>query len=333
VSALAKQRRFEALRAALGLVEERGAVSIDELARSVDLDAATLADVLHDALYVDYYDASGHLVSESNAFLLSDGTVSLQQDHWLRDLEANPPKPDDALRLLLAGLAWQAVTDRPTPDLDAAVTKLRGVVACELLVDVHVPAALHTVRVAIDRGRSLRIRYLHDGADAPEARELLPHKVWSRWGHWYLTARDVREDDVKQFRVDRMVEADVGDTEFSPPAEVELPEWFDLAHHERTVRVRMRADSLESLPAPHRLGEQTELGDGRVELDITVVGDHRLEHLLLCFAPDDEIVAPAEYAERRRKRAAALLRSYEEQSRSARRDGGDRGDRDTVRDQ
>jgi predicted DNA-binding transcriptional regulator YafY len=156
----------------------------------------------------------------------------------------------------------------------------------------------------------MRIRYLHEGADSPDERELLPHKVWSRWGHWCLTARDVRETEIKQFRIDRMVEAEIGDTVFSPPAEVELPEWFDLAHHERTVRVRMRADALESLPSPHTLGDQTDLGDGRVELDITVVGDHRLDHLLVCLDATDEVVAPPEYAERRQARAAELLQAY-----------------------
>lgn len=310
MSGLTKQRRFEALRGALALVEERGVVGVAELADAVGLDEATLADVLHDALYVDYYDASGHLVSESSAFWFDGDSVSLQQDHWLRDLAAHPPPPDDALRLLLAGLAMQAVAERATPDLDSAVTKLRGVVACELRMDVHVPAALSTVRRAIEEERSVQVRYLAEGAESPVARELLPHKLWSRWGHWYLTARDPRETEIKQFRVDRMVEAAVGATAFTPPAEVELPEWFDLDEHQRTVRVRMRADELESLPAPHRLGDLTDLGDGRVELDITVLGDHRLDHLLVCLSPEDEVVAPAEYDTRRRARAAELLTAY-----------------------
>jgi hypothetical protein len=41
-----------------------------------------------------------------------------------------------------------------------------------------------------------------------------------------------------------------------------------------------------------------------------VLGDHRLDHLLVCLEPDDEVVAPAEYAERRRARAAELLAAY-----------------------
>ena len=314
MSALNKQRRFEALRGALALVEERGVVPLVDLAEAVGLDERTLADVLHDALYVDYHAGSKGLVTETYAFFYDEDSqvVSLQQGHWLRDLAAIPPPPDDALRLLLAGMTMQAVATGPTPDLDTAVAKLRGVVACDLHMDVSVPPALPVVRRAIEQERSLRVRYLRESADTPVDYELLPHKVWSRWGHWYLTARVVGDDEVRQFRVDRMHDATVGDTPFTPPLEVELPEWFDLAAHERTVRVRMRADALESLLAPHRLGDATDLGDGRVELDITVIGDHRLDHLLVCLEPEDEVVAPAEYEKRRRARARELLGVYED---------------------
>jgi hypothetical protein len=77
-----------------------------------------------------------------------------------------------------------------------------------------------------------------------------------------------------------------------------------------TLRVRMRADALESLPAPHGLGDPTDLGAGQIEVDVTVIGDHRLDHPLVCLAPEDEVLSPPEYAERRRARAAELLQAY-----------------------
>jgi predicted DNA-binding transcriptional regulator YafY len=204
----------------------------------------------------------------------------------------------------------QAIADAPTPDLDAAVTKLAGEVAVQLRMPVDVPPSLPTLRDALDRHRSVEVRYLRDGADAPTERELLPHRLWSRWGHWYLTARDVTQDDVRQFRVDRVLSARVGTRAFDPPDDVEVPEWFDLSAHARTVRVRMRADALESLPAPHRLGPITELGDGRIELDITVSGERRLDHLLVCLPEGTEIISADDLVERRREHATALLRQY-----------------------
>jgi predicted DNA-binding transcriptional regulator YafY len=308
MAALTKQRQFDVLRAVLGLVEERGSAQIAECVELTGVPEDMLRDTLGAALFVDYYTADGSLVSESSSFLLDErSVVTLTASHWLRDVAAAPPPPDTAIRLLVAGTTMQAIAERPTPDLDTAVTKLAGEVAVELRMPVDVPPALSTLREAIEQHRSAEVRYLSDGADTPTERELLPYRLWSRWGHWYLTARDMTQHEAHQFRVDRVLSATVGATPFDPPDDVELPEWFDLSAHARTVRVRMRADSIESLPAPHRLGPTTELGDGRVELDVTVTGDRRLDHLLVCLPTDTEIVEPAEYAERRRRYAARLL--------------------------
>jgi len=309
--ALSKQRQFEAVRTVLGMVEEQRALPLAECAAAVGLNTEVLHDALRSVLYVDFYDADGHLVTESSAFLLSDdGVLSLIEGHWLRDLAAAPPEPESALRLLISGVTMQAIATTATPDLDNAVRKLRGIVAAELHLEVVIPPALATVRDAIRQRRSLAVRYLSEGRDESVDRELLPYRVWSKWGHWYLTARDASDTIAKHFRIDRMLEARVGTRGFDPPDEVAVPDWFDLSEHDRTVRVRMRASALESLPAPHRLGPSTDLGDGRIELDITVAGDRRIEQVLLCLEPDDEVVDPPEYAELRRAHAAQLLAVY-----------------------
>jgi len=308
MATLTKQRQFDVLRAVLGLVEERGSVPIAECVELTGIPEELLRATLGAVLFVDYHTADGSLVSESSSFLLDErSVVTLTASHWLRDVAAAPPPPDTALRLLVAGTTMQAIAESPTPDLDTAVTKLAGEVAVELRMPVEVPPALSTLREALVQHRSVEVRYLSDGADAPTERELLPYRLWSRWGHWYLTARDVTQQETHQFRVDRVLSVAIGTTPFDPPDNVELPEWFDLSAHARTVRVRMRADSIESLPAPHRLGHSTDLGDGRVEIDVTVTGDRRLDHLLVCLPPDTEIIEPPEYAERRRADAALLL--------------------------
>lgn len=311
--ALSKQRQFEALRTVLGMIEEQQALPLSECATAVGMTAPALHDALRAVLLVDFYDADGRLVTESSAFLLTDdGTFSMTESHWLRDLAAMPPTPESALRLLISGVMMQAITTAATPDLDSALRKLRGIVAAELHIDVAVPAALAVVRDAIHQGRSLDVRYLSSGRDESTDRVLLPYRLWSKWGHWYLTARDAQESTPKHFRVDRMLEAHIAMTAFDPPDEVAVPEWFDLSEHDRTVRVRMRPAALESLPAPHRLGPTTEVGHGRVELDIAVLGDRRMEQLLLCLEPGDEIIAPPEYADLRRTHAASLLARYDE---------------------
>jgi predicted DNA-binding transcriptional regulator YafY len=114
------------------------------------------------------------------------------------------------------------------------------------------------------------------------------------------------------FRVDRMVEASPGDRRFDPPVVDDLPDWFDLSAHERTVRICARPEALDAVPRPCRIGEPHECGDGRVEADVTVAGERRLDHLLVSLPADAEVVAPKEYKERRRNYARSLLDLYPE---------------------
>ena len=234
----------------------------------------------------------------------------LDQGHWLRNLTAQPPERETTLMLFVAGTTMQALATDPTPDLDAALDVLADQVAVTLRLPVARPDALDVVQEAWDAGRSVTLRYLSDGADTPRDRELLPWKVFSKWGRWYVHGLATDGTEPHYYRVDRMLDARLGDLRFDPPEHDEIPEWFDLSAHARTVRVRMRSDALESLPAPHQLGDATDCGDGRVELDVTVHGDRRYEQLLVCLPVDAEVLAPAVAAARRRAHAAALLAAY-----------------------
>ena len=310
--AVTKQRHFEILREVLALAEERGSVPIAEAAEIVGVGAAQLRELLDPVLYLEFHEPrTGHLVGASRAFLLAeDDTLRIDEGHWLRDLTSKPPDRDTALALFVAATTMQAIATDHTPDLDRAARKLAEHLQVILRVPVEIPDCLEVVQQAWREGRSLRIRYLRDGADAPRDREVLPWRVFSQWGHWYVHARDVDDAEPKYFRLDRVITASLGAIEFDPPEHDEIPEWFDLSGHDHTVRVRMGADALESLPAPHQLGDSTDCGDGRIEVDITVHGDRRFEHLLVSLPADAEVLAPPEAADLRRAHAARLLAAY-----------------------
>lgn len=309
--AIGKQRHFEILRAVLAIVEEQGAVPLDDAARAVGVGTAELRVLLDPVLFLAYREPQGRLVDKSGAFLLDQHDVLvLDQGHWLRNLDARPPDRDTALALFVSGTTMQVIATAPTPVLDRALRKLTEVVAVRLRVPVERPAALDVVMDGWRDGRSVRVRYLSDGADEPRDREIMPWRVYAKWGHWYLHGLATDGTEPHHYRVDRMLDASLGDVRFDPPLDDEIPDWFDLSEHARTVRVRMRADALESLPAPHQLGDRVDAGDGVVELDITVSGDRRLEHLLVCLPADAEVLGPPEHAELRRAHAARLLAAY-----------------------
>jgi predicted DNA-binding transcriptional regulator YafY len=310
--AIAKQRHFEILREVLALVEEQGSAPLSVAAAHVGVGDAELRTLLDPVLYLEFREHDdGALVSMTGAFLLTeDDVLLLDQGHWLRNLTAAPPDGDTALALLVAGTTMQAIATAPTPDLDRAMQKLARVVDVTLRLPVDLPDSLAIVQEATRDGRSLRIRYLVDAADEPTDREILPYRVYSKWGHWYVHGLALDREEPHHYRVDRILDATIGDTEFDPPADDEIPDWFDLSEHARTFRVRMRADALDSLPAPHQLGDQTDRGDGTVELDVTVNGDRRLEHMLVSLPADSEVVSPPELATLRREHAARLLEAY-----------------------
>jgi proteasome accessory factor C len=204
----------------------------------------------------------------------------------------------------------ESMATAPTPDLDRAVDKLRAIVDAELSVGVATPPCLAAAQEAWRVGRSLRFRYVRDHDDAATEREIVPYRVYSKWGHWYFQGRELDDTEPKQFRIDRMHDAVLGDVEFDPPPDTEIPDWFDLSQHERTVRLRLAPEQIVALPRNSRHEAVAELPDGRVEVDVTVAGDRRLDYLLVSLDPDVEIVSPVAAQARQREVAARLLSAY-----------------------
>ena len=307
-----KSRQFEVLTAVLAAVDERGSVSLAELAERFAVDLAALHVLVADAVLCEFRTAMGDVVGFTDSFLLTpDEHLVRGSTHWLRDLVSVPPEPETALRLFLAGTAVRALRSSPEASLDSALQKLRGVISAEIVIADERPEWLPLVEQAWSSQRHLAFRYVKDGHSEASDREIEPHIVYSRWGHWYVMGRAVGDDSVKEFRIDRIISASLRDTEFEPPDEVEIPEWFDLSAVEHTIRLRLPERELVSVPQPHRIGEMVELRDGIVEVDVTVTGERRLDHLLVALGPECEVIGQPGLAARRRSYAAELLALYD----------------------
>ena len=236
----------------------------------------------------------------------------MTDDNWLRSLASAQPDFDTALRLFVAGTVYRSLSAAPAPNLDKALTKLERTVAADVVVAIDAPPHLSVVERANSLGRTLHIRYVNDRGEARD-RTIEPWLVFNNWGRWYVQGRDlddVASADAKWFRVDRIVTAELGTTEFTPPPDTEIPEWFDLGGEE-TVTLRLPADAVDALPTPRRIDAQTDCGDGTVELTVTVNGRQRLERLLVVIPATAQIVAPPEYRAVRHDHAARILANYD----------------------
>jgi predicted DNA-binding transcriptional regulator YafY len=308
---LGKERHFEILRQVLATAEERNAISLDEAAAEVGVTPEQLKDLLDPVLFLAFRTGLGDLIEQSRAFLLTeDDEIVVDEHHWLRDLAADPPAPDVALRLLVSGVAMQSFASHDTPDLDSVVDKLSAVVGTHLDVSVPTPPALEAARESWTRGRSLRFRYVRDNDNVASDREAVPFRVYCKWSHWYFQGRELDDAEPKVFRIDRMHDAHLGVVEFDPPPDTEIPDWFDLTDHELQVTVRMRPEQIDALPRVSRIAERRDLDEGRVEVDVVVTGERRLDHFLVTLDPDVEVVGPESARERQREHAAALLEAY-----------------------
>jgi hypothetical protein len=313
---LGKERHFEILVAVTAMLDERAGseepdVPVAEAAAAVGVGADELRRLLEPLLYLEFRIGGSYLVS-SRDFFLDPDTDTLRLDdrgkHWLRDLRATPPEHDSALRLLIAGTVFQADAP-PSPALAGALDALAREVAATLVVPVARPPLLAVAQDAYRRMRSLRFRYSKAGHDDPTDREMLPWRVYSRWGHWYCWGPDVGDAEPKAFRVDRMITAAIGAVDVDPPPDLDPPDWFDLGSVERSVTVAAPAVVLDSLPQPCRIEGRTAQADGRDRATVTVAGERQLDHLLVALGPDGDVVDAPELVRRRREWAAHLLDS------------------------
>lgn len=156
--------------------------------------------------------------------------------------------------------------------------------------------------------RRLRVRYRR-GNDTIVGRTLDPLGLVLKAGVWYLVASTSSEGR-RTYRASRILEAEVTEDHFTPPADFDLTAFwesrrhaFEQAAHSYEVRVRARPEAARVLRNDHELEEPTE---GWTTLDLVFGSEDHALRRLLSFGPDVEIVGPPEL---RRNLARAVTRT------------------------
>jgi proteasome accessory factor C len=135
--------------------------------------------------------------------------------------------PDEALALVVAARSLAAV-----PGLQEREALTRAIVKLESALGPDVePAArrvaialdpedetLRRVRAALETGRRMHLRYHTVGRDEVTERDVDPMRLVSVQGRWYVEAWCRRVDDVRLFRLDRVLSADLLDVPAEVPA-------------------------------------------------------------------------------------------------------------------
>jgi proteasome accessory factor C len=308
--------RLTRLFALVPYLQNHQGIPLQEVAEQFGVSAAQIHKDIETLWVTGTADEHGSLIDFDYSALEEEGLV------YIRDAEFLPRPLRLALTEALA-LVLGLRTLRETADpeqvvvIDRALAKLEHAVgeAAQAPVDIHLeqidPAIQSTIRRALDEGQRLEIDYAAGSRDERTIRKIDPLRAFATNGRQYLEAWCLREQDVRIFRLDRML----GVTLTGEPAETREAEPRDLA-----------ADLFESEDAPygvfdlepraHWMVEYYHGAEAETRGDVIrtkIIGADRdwLVRFGLRYAGIVRIVEPAELADEVAAAARSALSAYD----------------------
>jgi proteasome accessory factor C len=282
----------------------RDQVSLDEAARALGVPPAQLEKDLR-VLFLcglpgGYPD---DLIDVDLDALEGEGVIRVSNAEYL----ARPLRltPTEASAIIVALRALRAGSTRETRDVvDRALAKLEGAAAGSTpLVDPgdDVPAVLERralLEDAVRRRRQVRITYYVPARDEESERVVDPYVVVAHHGVAYLDSYCHSADAPRLFRLDRIHEAAVLDTEIATdrgePRDLTDGVFGGEEATLVTLRLQPQARWMEEYYAVEDVRPRS---DGGSEVDL-LVGDERwLQRLLLRLTPYADVVSPAHYGD------------------------------------
>jgi predicted DNA-binding transcriptional regulator YafY len=230
---------------------------------------------------------------------------------------------DEACALLIA---LRMLADLPTigagSALSRTIAKLEhaaGAAAApsaQVAVQVdEVPAESATAHVAdaLTRGKRLHISYYVPGRDEATERDVDPMRLLVVEGHSYLEGWCRRAEDVRLFRLDRILAIEVLDVAKEVPAGAEQ---VDVDHglfrpSPEDVHVVIELAAAGRWVAEYYPTEQvTELPDGRLRVRLRTPDTRWVRRLALRLGEDGRLISPSELAEQVIADATSALSHY-----------------------
>ena len=204
--------------------------------------------------------------------------------------------PEEALAVVVAGSALGSGDDDALARALAKVAGVLGIAPADA-VDVELgpadPSVLARLRQAVAAGRQVRIRHYGEARDEALERLVDPWLVTNHLGTWYLVGHDHTRDAERSFRIDRILHAEVLDTEARPSPDDVLVAPGPAVDAERVV--------LDIEPSGRWVAETypvddvEALADGRLRVTVAVNGRPWLERLLLRLGPAARLVAAPDH--------------------------------------
>jgi proteasome accessory factor C len=250
---------------------------------------------------------------------IQDGRIWIgMADYFARPLRLTRA---EALAIYVRGAAVAAV---PGLDEASALASALGKLAAGLGPDAlgELPERVETasaggevetlgeLRRAAAEHERLRIEYYAASAAETTAREIDPEEIFFEIGHWYVVAWDQRSDAERLFRADRIRSMAPTGHRFEPRGlrGVGRP-LYTAGSDDASVTLRLGPEA-RWVAEYYETIRETELDDGRLEVELPAGRLEWVERLLLRLGSDAEVVAPDGLRDRVRELAGRTLERY-----------------------
>lgn len=286
----------------LPLASREGGVPLAEAAGALDVSVTTIQRDVADVTARAFYHPAGS-ADEIQISLEADRIKVFAGGKFTRPLKLSLPEAL-AVSLALRSAAADAEADRRTElldlahriDLELAVTSAEDL-ASEIALDedrsggagfrgLFEGAAANHLRC--------HVTYLKPDGEGPSDRDLDPYQVVYGRGRWYVIGYCHAREDVRVFRLDRILAARVTEHMFDPPDSFDPSAFVDggrvfRSDHEHEVRVRY---SPRIAPWIREKGPCEELEDGSVTVCFRVADPDWVMRHVLQYGPEAEILEP-----------------------------------------
>jgi proteasome accessory factor C len=247
--------------------------------------------------------------------LEGEGVIRVSNvDYLARPLRLTP---SEATAIIVALRALRASASADTRDVvDRTLGKLEAAAAGSPLVDPgEVPSTLALradLEKAIARGRQVQITYYVPARDEESERVVDPHAVVSHHNVDYLDAWCHSAEAPRLFRLDRIHQATVLDSEVVTEATEprDLSDGMFTSGDEATLVTLALSPEARWVEEYYAVQAVRPGADGGSEVDL-LVGDERwLQRMLLRLTPYARVVSPAHYGEGATEAVRAALALY-----------------------
>jgi proteasome accessory factor C len=306
MTAQSAKERMQRLLVILPWLVGRGSATFDELTERF---GGSRADLVRDLEGAATCGLPPYQPGELFDILVDDDEVSV----WKLDSYQRPPRltSHEAVALLTAGATLLKLPGSQSDGaLASALSKINEALGGRRVeVDLDTPECFEVMRDAIASHRVVKLSYASASSDDVTERFIEPVALSTNSGSWYVSAWCRRAGDYRQFRLDRVREAELTE-EVVPPSESHLspPESLldgELASAVIEIRSEMRW-MVDSLPGT----VLTAVGGDRLRVEVKVTTAEWLAILLLRLGPSARLVAPEQWLDLGAQAATELLRTY-----------------------